>query len=132
MMAVDDTPVKPITQEVDYILSNDSRQSLYQHACDLNEQISSKKMGKNRKHNKREQDPAYKAGLGSEMNVICMKPLCWDPLVKRPRVLKDHHLEKHSEVVYFHCGPCGKEFEHSTDRVQIQGEGNWFIKSSWF
>ena len=115
MMAVDDTPVKPITQEVDYILSNDSRQSLYQHACDLNEQISSKKMGRKRKHDKREQDPAYKAGLGSEMNVLCMKPMCWAPLVKRPRFLKDHYFEKHEEVVYFHCGPCGEEFKHSTD-----------------
>ena len=112
-MAADDTPVKSVTQEIGYILADDSRKACYEHACGLNDDIYSKK--KKRKGNKREQDPAYKAGLGSEMNAMCQKPLCWDPIVKRPRVLVDHHWKKHFECVFFHCGPCGIEFELSTE-----------------
>ena len=112
-MAVNNLPVESATPATKYILSTDSRQRVYEHACNENKKIFDKKSQRKRGHAKREQDPGYKAGLGSEMNILCMKPKCWDPIVKRPRTLKDHHFVKHEEVVVFHCGPCGEEFVHS-------------------
>ena len=93
MMAAEDTPVKSVTQRIGYILADDSRKACHKHAVALNEDIYAKKT--NRKGDKREQDPDYKLSLGSEMNVLCQKPLCKDPIVKRPRVLVDHHFKKH-------------------------------------
>ena len=73
MMAAYDTPAKAVTQRIGYILADDSRKACHKHAVDLNVEIYSKK--KKRKGDKREQDPDYKASLGSEMNVMCQKPL---------------------------------------------------------
>ena len=112
-MAAKNLPVDSATPATKYILSTDSRQRVYEHACELNNEIFDKKSKRKRGHANREQDPGYKAGLGSEMNMLCMKPKCWDPIVKRPRTLKDHHVVKHEEVVFFHCGPCGEAYEHS-------------------
>ena len=100
-MAAYNTPAKVVTQKIGYILADVSRKACHKHAVELNVEIYSKK--KSRKGDKREQDPDYKASLGSEMNVLCQNPRCSDPIVKRPRVLVEHHFKKHDPCVFFHC-----------------------------
>ena len=111
-MAAYNTPAGVVTQKIGYILADGSRKACHKHAVKLNGEIYSKKTS--RKGDMREQNPNYKLSLGSEMNVLCLDPRCSDPIVKRPRVLVEHHFKKHEKCVYFHCGPCGEEFELST------------------
>ena len=113
-MAASNSPLGSATiPATKYLLSTDSREKVYNHACKLNDDIFEKKSQTTRCHAEREQSALYKAGLGSEMNMLCWKPKCWDPIVKRPRTLNDHTVLKHGEVVNFHCGPCGKVFKQS-------------------
>ena len=111
-MAAFNTPAVVATQKIGYILADGSRKACHKHAVMLNGEIYSKKTS--RKGDMREQNPNYKLSLGSEMNVLCQNPRCSDPIVKRPRVLVEHHFKKHDKCVFFHCGPCGEEFELST------------------
>ena len=47
MMAAYDTPAKAVTQEIGYILADDSRKACHKHAVDLNVEIYSKKKNHN-------------------------------------------------------------------------------------